>query len=131
MMKVFIPNDKEFNYDECKKMFEQNRYLVNDNSSFDDVLQNTLFYSFYDDNVLSLCVYFFKLKNKMWVNRFGARKHHLFNKKCFQTALEWFDCDIWAKCPHKPAVFGLICCGFKKYKDNIYVFRRKHSNDLN
>ena len=124
MMRVVIPSDNAFNYDECKALYEQNRGLLRDNSSFDEVLKNTLFYSFYDDNILTLCVYFFKSEDKLYVNGFGRRKHHLFNKMCFTKSLSWFDCDVWAKCPHKPAVFGLLSCGFKKYADDLYVYRR-------
>jgi len=130
MIKVLIPTDDEFNYNECKNLYGFNKSLINDDASFDEIIQNTLFYSFYDDNILSLCVYFFFLKNKMWVNGYGIRKHHLYNKKCFQTALKWFSCDIWANTPHRPVKFALLRCGFKKYKDDIYVFRQQRDNTL-
>lgn len=124
MMRTIIPADIDFDYDECRRLYEQNQDLLRDNSSFDEVLKNTLFYSFYDDDVLCLCVYFFKIYDRLYVNGFGIRKHHLFNKSCFELALSWFNRDIWAECPHKPAVYGLLCCGFKKYKGNTYVFYR-------
>ena len=127
MMKVLIPNDKNFNYDECKKMYEEYSSVLNDDSSFDEVLKNTFFYSFYDENILSLCVYFFSDKGKLWVNGYGIRKNHLFNKECFKLALSWFDCDIWAKSVQKPAIFGILSCGFKRYKDDLFVLKNNRN----
>lgn len=123
MMKVVIPTDEDFNYSECMEMFEYYKPVLNEDSSFDEVLNNTLFYAFYDDKKLSLCVYFFSDKDKLWVNGYGIRKNHLFNKKCFRKALGWFNCDIWAKSTQKPAIFGILSCGFKKYKDNLYLYK--------
>ena len=125
MMHVLIPIDKEIKYLECKKLYEQNKVFVNDDATFDEVINNTLFYSFYENEKLTLCVYFFEKNGKLWVNGFGKRKHHLFNKECFKLALTWFNTDIWAFCPHRPAAFGLLSCGFKKYKKNLYRFKNK------
>ncbi|MCD8378546.1 MAG: hypothetical protein LUB59_07145 [Candidatus Gastranaerophilales bacterium] len=124
MMRISIPLYEDFNYDECENLYYKYQSVINDSSSFNEVIKNTLFYAFYDDDILCLCVYFFEINGKIWVNGYGTRKHHLFNKKCFKLALSWFNCDIWAECSHKPAIFGLLCCGFKKFKDNIYVFRQ-------
>ena len=52
MMHVLIPIDKEFKYLECKKLYEQNKVFVNDDATFDEVINNTLFYSFYEVNIL-------------------------------------------------------------------------------
>lgn len=128
MMRVSIPIDNEFNYKECKNLYEQNKGLINDNSTFDEIIKNTLFYSFYENNTLTLCIYFFEKNKKIWVNGFGIRKHHLFNKHCFKKALTWFNSDIWAYCTHRPAIFGLLSCGFKKYKRNLYKFKNIHNN---
>ena len=64
MMHVLIPIDKEFKYLECKKLYEQNKVFVNDDATFDEVINNTLFYSFYENEKLSLCVYFFEKKDR-------------------------------------------------------------------
>ena len=125
MMKVKIPLDAEFDYKECKKMFEEYKPVLNENSTFDEVIQNTFFYSFYDGEKLSLCVYFFDIDGKLWVNGYGIRKNHLFNKQAFKLALSWFNCDIWAFSLQKPAIYGIRQCGFKKFKSNIYVYRQK------
>ena len=123
-MRVLIPQDADFDYKTCEKMYYKYREVLNEESSFEEVLDNTFFYSFYDDNELTLCVYFFVKSDKLWVNGFGIRKRHLFNKKCFKSALSWFNCDIWAESVQKPAIFGIKSCGFKKYKNNIYVYRQ-------
>ena len=125
MMRVVIPADSGFDYCECKKMYDFYRPILNEESTFDEVIKNTFFYAFYDNNKLSLCVYFFFLNGKLWVNGYGIRKNHLFNKKCFKEALSWFDCDIWAESTQRPAIFGILSCGFKKYKDNLYVYKNK------
>lgn len=126
MMKVFIPSDREFKYSECKKMFDNHTKIMNEKASFDEVINKTLFYSFYDDNQLTLCVYFFTLDEKLWVNGFGIRKKFLFNKKCFESALSWFNCDIWAETVQKPAIYSLLVCGFKRDKGNLFCYRRKN-----
>ena len=124
-MKVLMPLDSDFKYDECKKLYEKNKKILNEESTFDEVINNTFFYSFYnDENELTLCVYFFKSEGKLWINGFGIRKRHLFNKECLLKALSWFNCDIWAKSVEKPAIYGIMICGFKKYKDDIYVYRQ-------
>lgn len=128
MMRVSIPPDKDFNYLECKKMFELYKNILNEDASFDEILKNTLFYAFYDGSKLSLCVYFYSDKGKIWVNGYGIRKNHLFNQKCFNLVLSWFDCDIWAKSSQKPAIFGIMSCGFKKFKDDIYLYSKKNDN---
>ena len=96
MIRVLIPSDCNFDYIACKKMYEDNIELLSEKSSFDEVLENTFFYSFYDDDKLCLCIYFFVIEDKLWVNAFGIRKKHLFNKECFKIAQNWFNCDIWA-----------------------------------
>ncbi len=126
LMKVLIPFDENFNYSECRKMYEYYQPVINDDASFDEVINNTFFYSFYDKDKLSLCVYFFMEADKLWVNGYGIRKNHLFNKKAFSQALNWFNCDIWAISDKKPAIFGLLSCGFKKYEKNIYVYRQNN-----
>lgn len=125
MIDVRIPSDSKFNYDECKCFYEINKFKLKEDSDFLSIIKNTFFYAFYDNNRLSFCAYFFEIDNKLWVNAFGIRKNYIFNKKCFETALSWFDCDVWAKSVEKPAIYGLLSSGFKKFRDNIYVFRMK------
>ena len=56
-MKVLIPSDKDFNYIQCKKLFEDNQILLEDDEKFDDVIKNTFFYSFFVNNRLPGPIY--------------------------------------------------------------------------
>lgn len=123
-MKVRIPLDNDFEYKRCKKMFEKYNTRVNDDAAFEDIISNTLFYSFYDKTELTLCIYFYGLNGKVWVNGYGIRNKHLFNKVCFTQALSWFNCDIWANTKYKDVAWALLRCGFKKVRENIYVFNQ-------
>jgi len=42
-MKVLIPTDINFNYEQCKKLFEENQTLLEDYEKFDDIIRNTFF----------------------------------------------------------------------------------------
>ncbi len=123
-MKVKIPLDKDFEFERCKKMYRYYNARVNDDSTFEEVLSQTFFYAFYDNDEITLCVYFYEKNNKLWVNGYGIRNKHFFNKKCFESALGWFNCDIWANTKYKDVAWALLRCGFKKVKENIYVFKK-------
>ena len=66
--------------------------------------------------------------NKLWINGYGIRKDYLFHKKSLIEALSWFNCDIWAESVKKPAIYGLLSCGFEKYKNNVYVYRQNNGS---
>lgn len=123
-MKVLIPLDSDFEFERCKKMYEFYKKRVNDDASFEEVIRNTFFYSFYDKQKLTLCVYFYEKSGRLWVNGYGVRKNHLFNKKCFMQALSWFNCDIWADTKYKEVAWALLRCGFKKCDENIYCYHQ-------
>lgn len=125
-MKVVIPLDRDFEFERCKKMYEQYAPKVNDDASFEEVIENTFFYSFYDGNELTLCIYFYEIDGKLWVNGYGVRNKHLFNKKCFEDSLTWFNCDIWANTKYRDVAWALLRCGFKKFDEHIYVYRQKN-----
>lgn len=109
---------------ECKKMYEDNQPLIGDTQLFEDIIEDTFFYSFIEDNKLLGCIYFYKKNNKLFLNAFAGRHHHCQNIKCLKTALSWFNCDIYAKALHKTSVLCLLKCGFKKVNNNIYKYRR-------
>lgn len=123
-MKVLIPQDKNFEFERCKKMYEQYTPRVKDDASFEEVVSNTFFYSFYDEDNITLCVYFYEIDGKLWVNGYGLRNKHLFNKECFKESLTWFNCDVWANTQYKEVAWALLRCGFKKFDKNIYVYHR-------
>ncbi len=121
---VFIPTDTNFNYSECKKLFEANQQLIDDFSSFDEVINQTFFYSFIVDNQFIGCIYYYEIDNKLYVNAVAYRKTHLINIECFKKSLTWWNCDIYARTHHKTAIYTILKCGFKKTGKNLYKYRR-------
>lgn len=123
-MKVLIPTDKDFNYLECKKLFEDNQNLLEDNEKFDDVIQNTFFYSFFVGGKHIGCIYYYEIDNKLYVNAVAYRGTHLINMECFKTSLSWWNCDIYARTHHKTAIYTILKCGFCKVAKDLYIYRR-------
>jgi hypothetical protein len=121
-MRVLIPYDEGFEYEKVKSMYDENRLRLREQSTFDEVLKNTLFYSFYDGERITLCVYYYSLEGKLWVNGFGKRNSHLFNKKCFEISLKWFDCDVWIDTPYREVAWAVCQCGFKRVEKGIYRY---------
>lgn len=121
---VFIPTDSKFNYSECKKLFEDNQHLIEDFSNFDEVINQTFFYSFIVDNQFIGCIYYYEINDKLYVNAVAYRKTHLINMECFKKSLTWWNCDIYARTHHKTAIYTILKCGFKKIKSNLYKFTR-------
>ena len=125
-MKVLTPLDNDFEFERCKRMYEYYNSRVQDDASFEEIVQNTFFYSFYDENEITLCIYFYEIDGKLWVNGYGIRNRHLFNKRCFEKALSWFNCDIWANTKYKDVIWALLRCGFIKFDKNIYVYHQQN-----
>ena len=125
MINVKIPTQKNFNYKECKKLFTLNKKLINDDQKFRDIVDNTFFYSFFDDDKHIGCIYYYEQDNKLFVNAFAGRHTHLKNIEALKQSLSWFNCDIYAKTQHKTASLCLYRCGFKKISDNLYKYERQ------
>jgi len=123
-MRVLIPSDKDFNYLECKKLFEDNQNLIEDYEKFDDVTKNTFFYSFLVNGKHIGCIYYYEIDNKLYVNVVAYRGTHLINLECFKKSLTWWNCDIYARSHHKTAIYGMLKCGFKKIGENLYIYKR-------
>lgn len=123
-IKIYIPTNSNFNYSECKKLFEDNQHLIEDFSSFDEVINQTFFYSFIVDNQFIGCIYYYEIDNKLYVNAVAYRKTHLINIECFKKSLTWWNCDIYARTHHKTAIYTILKCGFKKIDNNLYKYRR-------
>lgn len=123
-IKIYIPTNSNFNYSECKKLFEDNQHLIEDFSSFDEVINQTFFYSFIVDNQFIGCIYYYEIDNKLYVNAVAYRKTHLINIECFKKSLTWWNCDIYARTHHKTAIYTILKCGFKKIGKNLYKYRR-------
>jgi len=123
-MKVLIPNNLDFNYTECRELFEKNQNLIEDYSDFDEIIKNTFFYSFFVNNKFIGCIYYYDIDNKLFVNVFAKRHTHLINLKCFKESLTWWNCNIYAKSNKKTAIYGMLKCGFKKIGKNLYIYER-------
>ena len=124
MIQILIPSDKEFNYQECKKLFEDNQNLLEDFYSFDEVITNTFFYSFRKNGTHLGCIYYYEIDNNLYVNAVAYRKTHLLNMECFKKSLSWWNCDIYARTHHKTAIYTILKCGFKKVKTGLYKYER-------
>lgn len=124
MIKVYIPNDYDFNYKQCKKLYKKYQKQIGDDVEFRDVVKNTFFYSFFDDEKHIGCIYYYEKDGKLFVNAFANRHTHEINITCLKMTFDWFNCDIYAKTAHKTAIFCLYKCGFKKIGDNLYKYER-------
>ena len=132
MIKVLIPSDAEFRCYEIplKKMYENLQNKICDNNTFENILNQTFFYAFLSKNnnekdVLLGAIYYFKIKDKLFVNSFSVRKYFFERLSCLKTSLDWFNCDIYAEAQNKASIFCLLKCGFKRLEGNFFVFRRK------
>lgn len=124
MIIVKIPTDTDFNYKQCKKLFKKYRDKINDNTEFRDIVKNTFFYSFFDDDSFLGCIYYYEKADKLYVNAYASRHHHLKNIECLKMSLNWFNCDIYAQTTHKTAIFCLYKCDFKRIGENLFIYRR-------
>ena len=122
MNKVFFATQfmPLFDYDACKSMYLKNQEKISDSSDFESVLSNSLFFSFYDNQGLIGCIYFYLKSDKLFCNAFARRKSHQMVLKCFDFSLKCFVCDIYAFSKNKPAVFVLLKSGFKKLGENLF-----------
>lgn len=121
MIIVRIPTDKNFNYKECKKLFFKCNRFIKDGSRFRDIVENTFFYSFFNDDEFIGCIYFYYRDDKLFVNAFAHRGRHKLNLECLKMTFDWFNCDIYAESVQKPAILCLYRCGFKKIGENLYI----------
>ena len=124
MITVRIPNDENFNYKENKKLYKKFQRIMEDDQPFREVVKNTFYYSFYNDETLIGAIYCFYRDDKLFLNAFATRHHHNENIECFKKVLSWFNCDMYAESNKKTAIYCLLKCGFKKLKDNIFIYRR-------
>ncbi len=124
MIKVFIPDNYEFNYKQCKKLYKKNQKLIGDDQEFRDIVKNTFFYSFFDDDIFVGCIYCYYENDKLFLNGFANRHLHKQTLECLKMSLDWFNCDIYAKSKNKTSILCLLRCGFKKVSDNLYKYER-------
>lgn len=121
-MKIKIPSDQDFDFYACKKLYKKYQKQIGDYVSFNQIIQNTFFYSFYDGKNLVGCIYLYRKRKKLYMNGFANRKYHQFNIDAVKKIFKWFCCDIYAKSHQKSAIFLLLKCGFQKISDNTFVY---------
>lgn len=124
MISVKIPADKNFNFKECKKLYRKYSKFIGDKGNFRDIVNNSFFYSFFNDDLFIGCIYFYEKNNKLYINAYADRYTHLINLECLKKSLTWFNCNIYAETTHKTAILCLLKCGFKKYNNNTYIYER-------
>lgn len=124
-MEIRIPANKNFDFYACKKLFKKYQRLVGDYGSFNKIIKNTFFYSFYYDKVLVGCIYVYEKQKKLFMNGFAKRGFHEFNLQAVKKIFEWFSSDIYAESIRKPAIYLLLKCGFERISDNLFVY---HNN---
>lgn len=125
-MKVLIPIYPNFNYSQCKALYEKYKNLINDVDDFFQIISSTQFFSFLTDTDKFIgCLYFYNSSDgKLMLNGFANRGMHLYNIEALRIASNWFDTDIYAKTPHKTAAFCLLRAGFKKCDNQLYIKRK-------
>ena len=125
-MLILTPKDYLFNYNECKKLYEDNQKFIDDNTPFKNLVNDNdiHFYSFYENEKFIGCIYFYVNDNKVFVNAFAKRHTHKINLDCLKKCLSFYSCDIYARSKYQTAILCLLRCGFKKVNNNIYKYER-------
>lgn len=126
MINVLIPKNETFNYEECEKLYNKCRRFMNENQSFRDIVEKTMFFSIFDEDKFIGCIYYYMRDNdeKLYVNAFAGRHTHLANVEALKKTMSWYNCDIYAETRHKTAILCLYKCGFKKVRNNLYRYER-------
>ena len=115
-MKIFTPLDNEFDYKTCENLYNKISKFMGNKCCFKDLIDNTHFYSFYDGEKFSGCIYIVSEDEKLFLNGFSIRKNHQFNIKAVKKVLSFYNCDIYSKTKNKTARFLLKKCGFNFIK---------------
>jgi len=121
-MIIKTPLNPDFDFYNCKKLYKKYQKQINDDSSFNEIIKNTLFFSFYKTRNLIGCIYLYPKSNHLFLNAFAKPKNHLFNIKALKYILNLVNIDIYAYSEQKPAILVLLRCGFKKIEKNTFVY---------
>ena len=126
MIEVLIPTQSEFCVYEApiKLLYEQSQEKICDTNSFEFIRDNTLFYLFVLDGVVLGAIYYFKYKNKLYLNGFSRRKSFLENIYCLYLSTTWFTCDIYAEAQNRASALCLLRCGFKRVNGKLFMLKR-------
>lgn len=125
-IRVLIPLEKDFkNYEgELKALYTKNQKKITDTNSFEFIRDNTWFYMFLNKDALVGAIYFFIDNEHLFLNAFSKRKNFVVNLKCLTMALTWFNCPIFAEAQNRASALTLLRVGFKRVKDNLFVYNR-------
>lgn len=115
-MRILTPLEEEFNYKECENLYNKIAHLMGNKCDFNDLVQKTHFYSFYDRKSFAGCIYIVSEDEKLFLNGFSVRKNHKFNIDAVKKVLTFYNCEIYSKTKNKTAQFLLRKCGFNLIK---------------
>ena len=124
MIEVLIPTQSDFQKYESpiKFLYEQSQNKICDTNSFEFIRDNTLFYLFLLDKKPIGAIYYFKDKDKLYLNGFAIRKNLEANLYCLKWSTTWFNCDIYAEAQNKASAFCLLKAGFKRVKGKLFKY---------
>ena len=121
---VWIPKQKEFQSfkKDCKELYESVQKEITDDSSFEFIINNTLFYLFeINGNLIGGIYYFIGLDGNLYVNGFAKRKIHLLCVECLKKSLTWFKGKVYAVAQNRASALCLLRCGFKRVRRKMFV----------
>ena len=124
MITVLIPTNPKFKKYKTliKKLYEKYQEKICDTNSFEFVIKNTLFYSFFLDGVFIGAIYYFKENDKLFLNAFALPKNHQANLECLQLSTTWFKKPIYAEAQNRASALCLLRCGFKRIEGKLFCY---------
>lgn len=124
MITVLIPTDSEFEKHKAqiKEVYEKYQEKICDPNSFEFVVHNTLFFSFFLDGVFIGAIYYFKENDKLFLNAFALPKNHRANLECLQLSTTWFKKPIYAEAQNRASALCLLRCGFKRVEGKLFCY---------
>ena len=124
MINVWIPGQKEFEYyqGECKALYESVQDKITDDSSFEFIIKNTMFYLFETGGKFIGAIYYFKgTDGNCYLNGFAKRKMHTLCVECLKKSLTWFKGRVYAEAQNRASALCLLKCGFKRVGKKLFV----------
>lgn len=124
MITVLIPTNSEFEKykAQIKEAYEKCQEKICDPNSFEFVVHNTLFFSFFLDGAFIGAIYYFKENDKLFLNAFALPKNHLANLECLQLSTTWFKKPIYAEAQNRASALCLLRCGFKRVEGKLFCY---------
>ena len=130
-MSILTPKNEKFDYKICEKLYNKISKFMGNECKFNDLIENTHFYSFYDSDKFAGCIYIVYEDEKLFLNGFSIRKNHKFNIAAVKKVLTFYNCDIYSKTKNKTAQFLLKKCGFELINidsDGIKYYKKEKLN---